>query len=81
MGAIFIFYGSIFLPMVLGAFDLLGISTENISGFKAFAAIIATTMITNGFFEVICAVVLSCAVLGSVYAVGSRKSKISKFEE
>lgn len=81
MGAIFIFYGNIFLPLVLGAIEKIGISTENISGFKAFAAIIATTMLTNGFFEVICAVVLSCAVLGSVYAAGSRKSKISKFEE
>ena len=81
MGSIFILYGNIFLPMVLKAIEKIGISTENISGFKAFAAIIATTMITNGFFEVLCAVVLSCAVLGSVYAVGFKKSKLSKFEE
>lgn len=81
MGAIFILFGDKLLPMVLGAIEKIGISTENISGFKAFAAIIATTMITNGIFEVICAVVLSCAVLGSVYVAGSRKSKISKFEE
>ncbi|HBP10010.1 MULTISPECIES: ECF transporter S component [unclassified Treponema] len=81
MGAIFILFGDKLLLMVLGAIEKIGISTENISGFKAFAAIIATTMITNGIFEVICAVVLSCAVLGSVYVAGSRKSKISKFEE
>ncbi len=81
MGAIFIFYGNIFLPLVLGAIEKIGINTENISGLKAFAAIIATTMLTNGIFEILCAVVLASAVLGSVYAVGSKKSKISKFEE
>ncbi len=81
MGAIFIFYGELFLGMVLGAIQKLGINTENISGIKAFLAIIATTMVTNGFFEIIFATILTVAVLTSLYAKNTMKSKLSKLDD
>ncbi|MGN0728111.1 ECF transporter S component [Treponema sp.] len=81
MGAIFLLYGDKFIPMINAAIKKLGLAAETLSGFKAFAAVIATTMITNGFFEVLCAVILTGAVLGTFYAAGSRKSKLSKLEE
>lgn len=80
MGAIFLLYQDIFMGMIRGAIEKLGFTSGSISGGKAFLAVIATTMITNGFLEILAAVILTAAVTGSIYAANSRKSKLSKLE-
>lgn len=80
MGAIFLFYQDIFLGIIRGAIEKLGFNPEELSDGKAFLAVIATTMLTNGFLEILAAVIFTAAVTGSIYAAHSRKSKISQFE-
>lgn len=68
LGALVIFYGK----------DLGLKSGEMLSGFFAF---VAATLATNGLWEVVSASVLSVIVLGAIYGINSRKSKISKLED
>lgn len=68
LGALVIFYGK----------DLGLKSGEMLSGFFAF---VAATLATNGLWEIVSASVLSVIVLGAIYGINSRKSKISKLED
>lgn len=68
LGALVIFYGK----------DLGLKSGEMLSGFFAF---VAATLATNGLWEIVSATVLSVIVLGAIYGINSRKSKISKLED
>ncbi len=68
LGALVIFYGK----------DLGLEKGEMLGGFFAF---VAATLASNGLWEIISATVLSVIVLGAIYGINARKSKISKLED
>lgn len=81
MFGIYAFYGQTILAGMSATFEKFGFAQEMLSGANGYFAVMACTLLTNGFFEIAAAVVLCAAVLGSIYAVQNRKSKISKLEE
>lgn len=81
MGAIYIFYGKDLMAGMSSVLSSMGFAVEGLSGFGGFWAILACTMLTNGFWEIAGACVITAAVLGSIFIVKSRKSKLSKIEE
>ncbi|MBQ5399869.1 MAG: hypothetical protein IIU15_01370, partial [Treponema sp.] len=81
MGSIYIFYGK---DLIAGMAETLGgngFIVETLSGFGGFWAVLACTMISNGFWEIAGACIITFAVLGSVYLVKNKRSKLSKLEE
>ena len=81
MGSIYIFYGK---DLIAGMAETLGgngFIVETLSGFGGFWAVLFCTMITNGFWEIAGACIITFAVLGSVYLVKNKRSKLSKLEE
>ena len=81
MGSIYIFYGEKLIQGMTETLGKNGFDAASLSGFNGFWAILFTTLVTNGFWEIIGACIIAFAVLGSVYLVKSRKSKLSKLEE
>lgn len=81
MFAIYAFYGSMLIEGMAQTFEKFGFAGWNLTGFNGYAAIMACTLLTNGFFEIIAAVIICVVVLGSIYAVVNRKSKITKLSE
>ncbi len=77
MGAIYIFYGKELVNGMSAVLERLGFSLD-VQGLKGYFAILFCTLATNGIWEIIAAVVLCTAVLGSVFAVKNKKSKISR---
>ena len=80
MGAICVFYADTYLPMVRGAIEKL-FGHEGVSGFKAYCAVIAITMITNGFLEIAVAAFFVAAVFLALFAKNHGKSKVSRFAD
>ncbi len=78
MGSIYVFYGKDLMQGMAGVLSSMGFNVEGLGGIKGFFAILFCTMATNGLWEIIGAVVITLAVLSSVYLVGNRKSKLSK---
>ncbi|MBQ1593333.1 MAG: hypothetical protein II077_14975, partial [Treponema sp.] len=56
-------------------------SAEGLSSVGGYFAILACTLATNGIWEIITATIIVATVLTSIYAVKSKKSKLSKMEE
>jgi uncharacterized membrane protein len=81
MAAICFFYGDIFFPLVKNSIEKLGFSADGISPFKNYLLVLFSTLITNGFFEIVAAVILVSSVFASLYLVESKKSKISKIDD
>ncbi|MBQ2529305.1 MAG: hypothetical protein II547_03515, partial [Treponema sp.] len=81
MGSLYIFYGKDLIAGLAKNLVDKGYIVDALSGFNGFWAILFTTLVTNGFWEIIGACIIAFAVLGSVYLVKSRKSKLSKLEE
>ena len=80
MGAICIFYSTTYLPMVRGAIEKL-VGHGDLSPFKTYCAVIAITMITNGFLEVAVAAFFVAAVFLALFAKNRGKPKVSRFED
>ncbi len=81
MGSIYVFYGK---DLITGMAETLGgngFIVETLSGFGGFWAVLFCTLITNGFWEIAGACIITFAVLGSVYLVKNKRSKLSKLEE
>lgn len=81
MLAIYIFYGKDLVAGMSGALTKIGFDVSNLSAVKGYFAILACTLLTNGIWEIIGAVVICAAVLSSMYLVKNRKSKIHQMEE
>ena len=80
MGAIYIFYGQTLLGGMAQTFARFGFALD-LTAFKGFIAVMACTLLTNGLWEIAGAAVLTAAVLGPLYAVQNKKSKLTKLEE
>ena len=81
MSSLYIFYGR---DLITGMAEKLldnGFIADALSGINGFWAILFTTLISNGFFEIAGACIITFAVLGSVYLVKNKRSKLSKLEE
>ncbi len=81
MGSIYIFYGKDLLEGMKMALTNMGFNFADLSGFKGFWAILTCTMLSNGIWEIVGACVITFAVLGSVYLIKNKKSKLSKLEK
>lgn len=81
MGAIYIFYGKDLLAGMAVVLEKMGFAIEGLSGIKGYVAILACTMLSNGFWEIAGACIIVAAVLGSIYLVKNKKSKLAKLEE
>ena len=81
MLSIYIFYGAKLMEGLASTFAKIGFDVSNIGPVGGYFAVIAAMEVTNGFWEIIGAVVIVAAVLGSMYAVSSHKSKLSKLED
>lgn len=81
MGAIYLLYGETLVSGMGATLANFGIDVANISSMKIFIGIMTVTLATNGVWEIVAATVLAVAVLGSMYAVQNRKSRLSKFED
>ncbi|MBQ3981374.1 MAG: ECF transporter S component [Treponema sp.] len=81
MAALYIFYTEQLLQGMKGALEQFGFSAEGLSSVGGYFAILACTLATNGIWEIITATIIVATVLTSIYAVKSKKSKLSKMEE
>lgn len=81
MGSIYIFYAGDLVSKMAGTFEKFGYSVESVSDFKMYLIILASSILSNGLFEIAAAVVITVAVAGSTYIVKGKKSKLSKLEE
>lgn len=81
MGSLYIFYGRDLITGMAEKLSDNGFIADALSGINGFWAILFTTLITNGFFEIAGACIITFAVLGSVYLVKNKRSKLSKLEE
>ena len=81
MGAIYILYGQKLLSGMSIALSSLGYDVKELNGLEGFIAIIVCTMATNGLWEIIGAIILTTAVLSSMYITKGKKSKLSRREE
>ena len=81
MTALYIFYGTLLLQGMKGALEQFGFDMSKLSTFGGYIAIITCTLATNGIWEIIAATIIVATVLTSIYAVKSKKSKVSKLDE
>ena len=81
MGSIYIFYGKDLVAGMASALSGMGFSVESLTGINGFFAILFCTLMTNGFWEIAGACIITFAVLGSIYLFKNRKSKLSKLED
>ncbi len=81
MLAIYLFYGQTLISGMTETFEKFGFNILDLSGFKGYYAIMACTLLTNGFFEIIAAMIICIAVVTSIYAIKNKKSKITRLEE
>ena len=80
MGSIYLIYLDSYLPLVRNTLIKRGFNPDTLKGFKLFAVIIGITELTNGLWEIAGAVIITVAVLLSLYAIGKKNSKLSKIE-
>lgn len=78
MGAIYILYGRELMEGMGGALSKMGFDVASLSGLKGYFAILACTMASNGIWEIVGAVVITGAVLSSMYLFKKGKSKLNK---
>ena len=78
MGAIYILYGRELMEGMGGALSKMGFDVASLSGLKGYFAILACTMASNGIWEIVGAVVITVAVLSSLYLFKKGKSKLNK---
>ena len=81
MGSIYIFYGDMLLGMLSGALEKIGYKTAELSAFGGYLAILFSTLLSNGFLEIVAATILTAAVMSSIYAAKNKKSRMSEFED
>lgn len=81
MAGIYILYGKVLIEGMTQTFEKFGFNVVDLSGLKGYGAVLACTFATNGIWEIVAATVLSAAVLGSIYAVQNKKSRLSKLAE
>ncbi|MBO7638474.1 MAG: hypothetical protein J6S91_05810, partial [Treponema sp.] len=81
MGAIYIFYANDLILGMTETLSKMGFAVESLSGIKGYLVILGATLLTNGLWEIVGAVILTAAILGSIYLVENKKSKLSKIEE
>ena len=77
----FLVMGSLFIIYAKRVMELLNMDITQINPCKAFWIVTSATIASNGIWEIIAATVLTAAVMGSIYAVNSKKSKISKMDK
>lgn len=80
MGAIYIFYANDLLVGMTETLSKMGFAVEGLSGVKGYLVILGATLLTNGLWEIVGAVILTAAILGSIYLVENKKSKLSKMD-
>ncbi len=78
MGAIYMLYGRELMEGMGGALSKMGFDVASLSGLKGYFAILACTMASNGIWEIVGAVVITVAVLSSLYLFKKGKSKLNK---
>lgn len=81
LAASFIFFREIYMSMITGAIEALGLSAESVTPFRAYCIGLGTTLVTNGLLEAALAAALCALVLGSMQVAGRRKSKVSRLEK
>lgn len=81
MGGIYLLYGDTLVAGMAASLAKFGIDVANLSSIKIFSGIMTVTLATNGIWEIVAATALTVAVLGSMFAVQNRKSKLAKLEE
>lgn len=81
MLSVYIFFGKSLLEGMQSVFEKFGYDVSSFTPIKGYIAVIACMMATNGIWEVIGAVVICAAVLASVFAVTSRKSRLRRENE
>ena len=78
MGAIYILYGKDLMAGMGGALSKMGFDVSSLSGIKGYFAILVCTMASNGIWEIVGAVVITAAVLSSMYLFKKGKSKLNR---
>ncbi len=81
MLSIYIIYGEALMQGLSQTFQKFGFDMAGFNAVTGYFAMISVMELTNGLWEILGAVVIVTAVMGSMYAVSGRKSKLSKLEE
>lgn len=81
MTAIYALYGEMLLSGMAQTLAKFGFEMVKLTPFKGWLAVLGCTFATNGIWEIIGAVVLTVAVMGSIYAVANKKSKLTKLDD
>ncbi|MBP5174811.1 MAG: ECF transporter S component [Treponema sp.] len=78
MGSIYIIYGKDLMEGMGAALTKMGFDVASLTGVRGYFAILACTMVSNGIWEIAGAVVITVAVLSSMYLLKKGKSKLNK---